>query len=172
MNNSVFMFLYFKIDWLWALSIFQMWKQNFCVIQMSFLQFVAYEYIEYIYFHHPHHDISYHINYLHNSFISCVISLSLHYHYSDAIMSMMESQFTGVSIVYSTICSGADHRKHQSSASLAFVRGIYQSQMDSLHKGPVNRKNVFIWLRYQCIILWYSFKHRYIFIVSDQFYWY
>ena len=38
-------------------------------------------------------------------------------------MSAMASQITGVSIVYSTVCSGADQRKHQSSASLAFVRG-------------------------------------------------
>ena len=35
----------------------------------------------------------------------------------------MASQFTGVSIVCSTVCSGADQRKHQSSVSLAFVRG-------------------------------------------------
>ena len=44
-------------------------------------------------------------------------------HYSDVIMSAMASQITGVSIVCRTVCSGADHRKHQSSASLAFVRG-------------------------------------------------
>ena len=39
-------------------------------------------------------------------------------------MSMMASQITGISIVYSTVCLGADQRKHQSSASLAFVKGI------------------------------------------------
>ena len=33
-------------------------------------------------------------------------------HYSDVIMSTMVSQITGVSIVYSTVCSGADQRKH------------------------------------------------------------
>ena len=43
-------------------------------------------------------------------------------HYSDAIMDAMASQITGVSIIYSTICSGVDKKKHQSSASLAFVR--------------------------------------------------
>ena len=37
-------------------------------------------------------------------------------------MSAMASQITGVSIVYSTVCSGADQRKHQNSASLAFMR--------------------------------------------------
>ena len=30
-------------------------------------------------------------------------------------MSAMASQITGVRIVYSTVCSGADNRKHQSS---------------------------------------------------------
>ena len=39
-------------------------------------------------------------------------------------MSAMASQMTGISIVHSTVCSGADQRKHQSSASLAFVRGF------------------------------------------------
>ena len=37
-------------------------------------------------------------------------------------MSAMASQITGFTIVYSTVYSGADQRKHQSSASLAFVR--------------------------------------------------
>ena len=45
-----------------------------------------------------------------------------HPHYSDVIMSMMVSQITSVSFVYSTVCSGADQWKHQSSASLALVR--------------------------------------------------
>ena len=36
-------------------------------------------------------------------------------------MSAMASQITGVSIAYTTICSGADQRKYQSSAPLAFV---------------------------------------------------
>ena len=41
-------------------------------------------------------------------------------------MSTMVSQITGVSIVYWTVCSGVDQKKHQSSASLAFVRGIHR----------------------------------------------
>ena len=36
----------------------------------------------------------------------------------------MASQITIVSIVYSIVCSGADQRKHQSSAPLAFVREV------------------------------------------------
>ena len=55
-------------------------------------------------------------------------------------MSAMASQITGVSIVYSTVCSGADHRKYQSSASLAFVRGIHRWPVNPPHKGPVTRK--------------------------------
>ena len=43
-------------------------------------------------------------------------------HYNDVIMGAMASQITSLAIVYSTIYSGADQRKHQSSASLAFVR--------------------------------------------------
>ena len=35
---------------------------------------------------------------------------------------------------------GADQRKHQSSVSLAFVRGIHRGPMNSPHKGPVTRK--------------------------------
>ena len=62
------------------------------------------------------------------------------YNYSDVIMGTMGSQITGVLIVYSTICSGADQRKHQSSASLAFVRGIHCTPVNSPHKGPVTRK--------------------------------
>ena len=41
-------------------------------------------------------------------------------------MGAMESRITSVSIVYSIVCSGADQRKHQSSTSLAFVRGIHR----------------------------------------------
>ena len=44
---------------------------------------------------------------------------------------------TCVSIVYSTVYSGTDQRKHQSSASLAFVRGIHRWAVNSPHKGPV-----------------------------------
>ena len=43
-------------------------------------------------------------------------------HNKYVIMSTMVFQITGVSIVCSTVCSGADRRKHQSSTSLAFVR--------------------------------------------------
>ena len=61
-------------------------------------------------------------------------------HYSDVIMSTVASQITGGSIVFSIVCSGVDQRKHQSSASLAFVKGIHQWPVNSPHKGPVTRK--------------------------------
>ena len=63
-----------------------------------------------------------------------------HMNYNDVIMSAMTSQITSISIVYSAVCSGADQRKHQSSASLAFVRGIHRWPVNSPHKGPVTRK--------------------------------
>ena len=47
-------------------------------------------------------------------------------HHCDFIMGAMVSQITILTIVYSTGYSGADQRKHQNSASLAFVRGIHR----------------------------------------------
>ena len=61
-------------------------------------------------------------------------------HYNDVIMGAMASQITSLTIVYSTVYSGTDQRKCQSSASLAFVRGIHRWPVNSLHKGPVTRK--------------------------------
>ena len=61
-------------------------------------------------------------------------------YYNDVIMGAMASQITSVTIVYSNVYSGADQRKHQSSASLAFVRGIHRGPVNSPHKGPVTRK--------------------------------
>ena len=55
-------------------------------------------------------------------------------------MSAMASQITSLTIVYPTVYSGADQRKHQSSASLAFVRGIHRWPANSPHKWPVTRK--------------------------------
>ena len=57
-------------------------------------------------------------------------------------MSVMASQITVVLIVCSTVSSCPDQRKHQGSASLAFVRGIHQWPGNSPHKGPVTRKIV------------------------------
>ena len=56
-------------------------------------------------------------------------------------MGAIASHITSLTIVYSTVYSGADQRKHQSSASLAFVRGIHRSPVNSPRKGPVTRKS-------------------------------
>ena len=55
-------------------------------------------------------------------------------------MTTMASQLTSLTVVYSIVYSGADQRKHQSSASLAFVWGIHRWPLNSSHKGPVTRK--------------------------------
>ena len=55
-------------------------------------------------------------------------------------MGTIASQITSLTVVYSTVYSDADQRKHQSSASLAFVWGIHRGLVNSLHKWPVTRK--------------------------------
>ena len=61
-------------------------------------------------------------------------------HYSDVTMGTMASQTISLTIVNSTVYPGGDQRKQQSSASLAFVRGIHRSPVNSPHKRPVTRK--------------------------------
>ena len=61
-------------------------------------------------------------------------------HYDDVTMSLMASQITSLTFVYSAVISVADQRNHQSSASLAFVRGIHRGPVNSPHKWPVTRK--------------------------------
>ena len=61
-------------------------------------------------------------------------------HYTDVTIGAIASQITNPAIVYSTVYSDADQRKHQSSASLAFVRGIHRGPVNSPHKWPVTRK--------------------------------
>ena len=64
--------------------------------------------------------------------------MSIHYH--DDIMVSMASQISNLTSVYSTVYSCADQRKHQSSASLAFVWGIHRGPVNSPHKCPVTPK--------------------------------
>ena len=54
-------------------------------------------------------------------------------HYNDVIMATMTSQITSLTIVYSTVYSGADRRKHQSSVSLAFVQRIHRGRGKCFH---------------------------------------
>ena len=60
--------------------------------------------------------------------------------YNDVITGAMASQITSVTVVYSIVYSDADQRKHQSSALLAFARGIHRGPVNSPHKRPVTRK--------------------------------
>ena len=55
-------------------------------------------------------------------------------------MSAMASQIATLMIVYSTVYSGANQRRHQRSALQAFVMGIHQWLVNSPHKGPVTQK--------------------------------
>ena len=61
-------------------------------------------------------------------------------HYNDVIMGAIASQITSLTIVYSTVYSGADQRKHESSALMACVQGIRRGPVNSPHKWPVTRK--------------------------------
>ena len=55
-------------------------------------------------------------------------------------MTMLASQITSLTVVYSIVYSGVNQRKHQSSASLAFVREIHRGPVNFPHKWPVTRK--------------------------------
>ena len=61
-------------------------------------------------------------------------------HYNDVIMTTMASQITSLTVVYSTVYSDADQRKHQSSASLAFVWGIHRDRWIPRTKGQLRGK--------------------------------
>ena len=62
------------------------------------------------------------------------------FHYDDVIMTAMASQITSLMIVYSTVYSGAYQRKHQSSASLAFVWGSHRDRWIPRTKGQLRGK--------------------------------
>ena len=79
-------------------------------------------------------------------------------------MGAIASQITSLTIAYSTVYSDADQRKHQSSASLAFVRGLHRGPVNSPHKWPVTRKMfpfddvIMLWsciIKYAHILLWF-----------------
>ena len=61
-------------------------------------------------------------------------------HYNDVIMTTMASQITSLTVVYSTVYSDADQRKHQSSASLALVWGIHRDRWIPRTKGQLRGK--------------------------------
>ena len=63
----------------------------------------------------------------------------------------MAPQITGVSMVCTTVCSGADKKTNQSSVSLAFVRGPVTSEFPSQRAS--NAENVSIWWRHHVLVL-------------------
>ena len=67
-------------------------------------------------------------------------------------MNKMASQITGVLIVYPTVCSGADQRKHQSPTSLAFV-GNSQVVGEFPAQRANNAEIVSIWWRHHILYL-------------------
>ena len=79
-------------------------------------------------------------------------------HYSDVIMSAMASQITSFSIVYSTVCSDEDQRKHQSYASFSPVTGEFCPPRAS------NAEKVSIWWRHRAT--WKRFYGENLIILS------
>ena len=73
----------------------------------------------------------------HNFYIASKFDVS---HYSDVLMRAMAHQITCVSIVCSTVCSGADQRKTSKHRVIGLCEGNHWSPVDSTHKGPVTRK--------------------------------
>ena len=78
--------------------------------------------------------------YFDSNFTEVCSLMSTKLHYCVGIMEANASQITSLTIVYSAVYLGADQRKQQSSASLAFVRGIHRGPGNSPHKWPVTRK--------------------------------
>ena len=81
--------------------------------------------------------------------MACCLTAPRHYlnqcwfiinHYDDVIMTTIASQITSLTSVYSTVYSEADQRKHQSSASLAFVWGIHRDRWIPRTKGQLRGK--------------------------------
>ena len=88
-------------------------------------------------------------------------------------MGAMVSRISSLTIVYSGVYSGAGQRRHQSSASLAFVWGIHRSPVNSPHKWPVARKmfpfdDVIIWGR-EVLPKAYKFHHFPVSVLTKSF---
>ena len=109
-------------------------RQNGDILLSVLLVSLLY-YCDHYYYYHNHYSIS-SVGRMYCYCYPCHYTMN----YSDVIMSTMVSQITGVSIVCSTVCSDADHRKHQSFSPLAIVRGLHRWPVDPPHKGPITRK--------------------------------
>ena len=81
------------------------------------------------------------------------------WHYIDVIMGAMASQITSLAIVYSTVYSDVDQRKHQSFASLAFVWGIHRGPGELPAQMASNAENVSIsWRHHELPQMMYLFQ--------------
>ena len=80
-------------------------------------------------------------------------------------MSAMASQINSVASVCLTVGSGGDQRKHQSSASLAFVWGIHRWPVNSPHKWRVTRKM----FSFDDVIMWEEGGHNWVSISWEPF---
>ena len=117
---------------------FQFEREQSCNLYLKILK-VLFIYLFYIFIRQPiQYSSAKHL--IIKSFLPYLNGCDATFHYTDVIMSTKASQITSLTIVYSTVYSGADQRKHQSSASLAFVRGIHRWPVNSQHKRPVTRK--------------------------------
>ena len=74
------------------------------------------------------------------SYPSGRVTIDIPSHYNAVIMTTVASQITSLTVVYSTVYSDADQRKHQRSASLAFVRGIHRDRWIPRTKGQLRGK--------------------------------
>ena len=70
-------------------------------------------------------------------------------------MTTMASQITSLAVVYSTVYSDTDQRKHQSSASLTFVWGIHRDRWIHRTKGQLRGK-CFHLMTSSCVIMIYG----------------
>ena len=85
-----------------------------------------------------------------------MVNHNRHIHYGDVIMGAIASQITSITILYSTAYSDAGQRKHQSSASLAFVWGNSPGTGEFPAQLASNAENVSIWWRHHV----YSMKQH------------
>ena len=140
-EKSVSMFLWYNAIIMTASTV---QRTRVCILQLTDIIYLQLQFNENKLpgrsgFIHPH-IITKNIFTINDNVFSCVSRIFWVNHYNEVIMSAMASQITSLTIVYSIVYSGADQRKHQSSASLAFVRGIHWWPVNSPHKEPITRK--------------------------------
>ena len=80
-------------------------------------------------------------------------------HYNDVIMTTMGSKITSLTVVYPAVYSDADQRKHQSSASLAFVWGIHRNRWIPCTKGQLRGKCFHLMTSSCTHVFWTMYNH-------------